>query len=57
MKTILPYFFRNLSSNFLSEQKDKFIDRLRAMLKHTNGREEKKSRLSHLTPISKVMKR
>jgi hypothetical protein len=40
MKTILPYFFRNFSSNFLNEQKDKFIDRIRAMLKHTNGREE-----------------
>jgi len=41
MKTILPYFFRNFSSNFLSEQKDKFIDRLREMFKHTNGRDEK----------------
>ena len=41
MKTILPYFFRNFSSNFLSEQKDKFIDRLRAILKHTNGTDEK----------------
>jgi len=40
MKTILPYFFRNFSSNFLNEQKDKFIDRIRAMLKHTNGRQE-----------------
>jgi len=41
MKTILPYFFRNFSSNFLSEQKDTFIDRLREMFKHTNGRDEK----------------
>ena len=41
MKTVLPYFFRNFSSNFLSEQKDKFIDRLRAMLKHSNGKPEK----------------
>lgn len=41
MKTILPYFFRNFSSNFLNEQKDKFIDRIRAILKHTNGKPEK----------------
>ena len=41
MKTILPYFFRNFSSNFLSEQKDKFIDRLRAIIKRTNGKEDK----------------
>jgi hypothetical protein len=41
MKTILPYFFRNFSSNFLNEQKDKFVDRLRSMLRHTNGKEQK----------------
>ena len=40
MKTILPYFFRNFSSNFLNEQKDKFIDRVREILKHRNGKDK-----------------
>ena len=41
IKTILPYFFRNFSSNFLNEQKEKFIDKVRAMLKHKNGKDQK----------------
>jgi len=41
MKTILPYFFRNFSSNFLNEQKDKFIDKVRGILKHKNGKDQK----------------
>jgi|SRR5215471_14493941 len=47
MRTILPYFFKNFSSNFLNQQKDKFIDRVRAMLKHTNGREQTKKSTDH----------
>ena len=41
MKTILPYFFRNFSSNFLNEQKNKFIDKVQAILKHKNGKDQK----------------
>ncbi|HET9823994.1 MAG TPA: hypothetical protein VFP87_01605 [Chitinophagaceae bacterium] len=46
MKTVLPYFIKNYSSNFLKEQKDKFIDRLRVILKHTNGKEDKEASAS-----------
>ncbi|MBO9203089.1 MULTISPECIES: hypothetical protein [Niastella] len=37
-KLILPYLLKNYSSNFLKEQKNKFFDRLRGILKNTNGK-------------------
>jgi hypothetical protein len=40
VRNIIPFFLRNYSSHFLSEQKDKWIEKLRAWLGHKNGRED-----------------
>lgn len=40
VRNIVPYFLRNYSSHFLAEQKDKWIEKLRAWLGHKNGKED-----------------
>jgi hypothetical protein len=40
VRNVVPYFLKNYSSHFLAEQKDKWIEKLRAWLGHKNGKEE-----------------
>jgi hypothetical protein len=42
VRTIIPYFLKNYSSHFLSEQKYKWIEKLRSWLGHKNGKEQEK---------------
>ncbi|THU39336.1 hypothetical protein FAM09_12560 [Niastella caeni] len=37
-KIVVPYLFRNYSSNFLKEQKDRFFNRLSDILKRKHGK-------------------
>ena len=39
VRNVVPYFLKNYSSHFLTEQKDKWIEKLRAWLGHKNGKE------------------
>jgi len=41
VRNIVPYFLKNYSSHFLSEQKDKWIEKLRSWLGHKNGKAQK----------------
>jgi hypothetical protein len=40
VRNVVPYFLKNYSSHFLSEQKDKWIEKLRAWLGHKNGEQD-----------------
>ena len=42
VRNVVPYFMKNYSSHFLAEQKDKWIEKLRAWLGHNNGKEQEK---------------
>jgi len=37
-RNVVPFFMKNYSSHFLSEQKEKWIEKLRSWLGHTNGK-------------------
>jgi len=39
IRTIVPFFLKNYSSHFFAEQKDKWIEKLKSWLRHTNGKE------------------
>jgi hypothetical protein len=39
VRNVVPYFLKNYSSHFLAEQKEKWIEKLRAWLGHKNGNE------------------
>ena len=38
-KTIIPFFLKNYSSNFIAEQKDKWLEKLKGWLGHKNGKD------------------
>ena len=38
-RLVIPFFLKNYSSHFLAEQKDKWIEKLRSWLGHSNGKE------------------
>jgi len=40
VRNVAPYFLKNYSSHFLAEQKDKWIEKLRAWLGHKNGKQD-----------------
>ena len=40
VRNVVPYFLKNYSSHFLAEQKEKWIEKLRAWLGHKNGKED-----------------
>jgi len=40
VRNVVPYFLKNYSSHFLAEQKDKWIQQLRAWLGHKNGKQD-----------------
>ena len=37
-RNVVPFFMKNYSSHFLSEQKEKWIEKLRSWLSHANGK-------------------
>jgi len=37
-RLVIPFFLKNYSSHFLAEQKDKWIEKLRSWLGHSNGK-------------------
>jgi hypothetical protein len=37
-RNVVPFFMKNYSSHFLSEQKEKWIEKLRSWLRHTDGK-------------------
>lgn len=41
-RIVIPFFLKNYSSHFLAEQKEKWLDKLRAWLNQKNGTEDKK---------------
>jgi hypothetical protein len=40
VRTVVPYFMKNYSSHFLAEQKEKWIEKLRSMFGHKNGKQD-----------------
>jgi len=39
-RLVIPFFFKNYSSHFIAEQKDKWIEKLKSWLGHKNGKDE-----------------
>jgi hypothetical protein len=46
VRNVVPFFLKNYSSHFLAEQKDKWIEKLRAWLGHKNGKEHETEKSS-----------